>query len=229
MRLSSRFEIFLKYLRIDDVKHCFILACNACETVLIHEDLMNGSFFSDICNMLKREGVKINAGPKLSTLLTFGPPQAKTMKHEYGALEIAIEVVKDLDSAVEHIHKFGSSHTDVILTENGMFIAIINFERQKFYEIYNFVTEHTAKYFQKQVDSACVFHNASSRFADGFRFGLGAEVGISTARIHARGPVGVEGLLTTKWVLCGKDHTAADFSETGGRHWLHQSLPLDQD
>uniref|UniRef100_A0A1B0FY33 Glutamate-5-semialdehyde dehydrogenase n=1 Tax=Phlebotomus papatasi TaxID=29031 RepID=A0A1B0FY33_PHLPP len=103
---------------IKDSKCDYPAACNAMETLLIHRDLMDGDFFTSVCNMLKEEGVKIYSGPNLNKLLTFGPTVAKSMRHEYSALECCIEVVDNVNEAIDHIHTFGSAHTDVIVTEN---------------------------------------------------------------------------------------------------------------
>ncbi|CAK8678590.1 unnamed protein product [Clavelina lepadiformis] len=189
---------------VQDAKCNYPAACNAMETLLIHKDLMHSSVFKEINDVLQAEDVTIHLGPKLASRLLFFPSVATSMRKEYSALECCIEVVDSLEKAVQHIRKYGSGHTDTIVTNN----------------------EDAAQYFLENVDSACVFHNTSTRFADGQRMGLGAEVGVSTTRIHARGPVGAEGLLTYKWIVRGDGHTVHDFSPDGTKQFDHHDLPL---
>jgi glutamate-5-semialdehyde dehydrogenase len=120
---------------------------------------------------------------------------------EYGAAILSIRRVPNIDQALEHIERHGSRHTEAIVTSD----------------------ESAARRFLSAVDAAGVYHNASTRFSDGYRYGLGAEVGISTDKLHARGPVGAEGLLTYRWLLHGSGQRTADYG-AGGRTFKHRDL-----
>ena len=180
-------------------------ACNATETLLVHEDFLPK--LEALGASLHENGVQLIAGPRCHGALPSASVASEDdWSSEYGDLRLSVRIVADLDEAITHIHRYGSGHTEVIITQDPA----------------------AAERFLAEVDAASVFHNASSRFADGYRYGLGAEVGISTGRIHARGPVGVEGLLTTRWLLRGSGQGAADYGKEG-RSYTHRSLPLEDD
>ncbi len=174
-----------------DSKTDYPSACNAGECLLIHRSLVLPAYGStdqnacpamQVISSLTSAGVRLR-GDREAQILGLVPAgnDCPDYHTEYGDLTMSVKVVDTMQAAIAHIHQYGSGHTECIITEN----------------------EAAAETFLKLVDAACVMHNASTRFADGYRFGLGAEVGISTGRIHARGPVGVEGLLTSKWQLRG--------------------------
>lgn len=185
-----------------DSKCNYPAACNAMETLLIHRSLVKTELFTRLCNEMKENNVKINIGPKLAEEVPFHTSCSTNYKVEYGDLECTLELVESVDDAIKHINEYGSGHTDTIVTTNGA----------------------AAKHFQNQVDSSSVFINCSTRFADGFRYGLGAEVGISTSKIHARGPAGMESLLTYKWVLEGSGDIVADYEPAGPRKYTHEEV-----
>ena len=191
---------------IADAKLDYPAACNAVETVLLHREIA-GSFAPVLIGDLLQKGVRLHAAVELQAWLP--APMAKRLEPvadwhtEFGEAELAIGVVESLEEAIEHIHRYGSLHTESILTEDP----------------------ETAEKFLREVDAAGVFHNVSTRFADGFRYGFGAEVGISTSKFHARGPVGLEGLTTYKYVLRGHGQVAGDYRGPQARTFTHRRTP----
>ena len=170
---------------IVDAKTQYPSACNAVETLLIHEEFPHKN---ELLAALQLAEIKLIDNPE-------------SWSFEYGDKILAFKTVKNVDEAIEHINTYGSGHTDSILTSD---------------------TENAEKFMNK-VDSAGVYFNASTRFADGFRYGFGAEVGISTNKTHARGPVGLEGLTIYKYKLVGDGHIVKDYAD-GTKQFHHKDL-----
>jgi glutamate-5-semialdehyde dehydrogenase len=188
-----------------DAKTSYPAACNAIETLLW--DAAAGAALDAAVEALTAAGVELRAcaatcerHPRLAAATD------ADWDTEYGAPILAVRRVADLDEALAHVAAHGSRHTEAIVTADPA----------------------AAARFLAEVDAACVFHDASTRFADGYRFGLGAEVGISTDKLHARGPVGVEGLLTYRWLLRGEGQASTDYGP-GGRSYTHRELPVPRE
>jgi glutamate-5-semialdehyde dehydrogenase len=173
-----------------DSKTQYVAVCNALETLLVNENIAQG-VLPLIKDELEKRKVEIRGCEKTSKIISCIPATDKDWKTEYLDYILSIKVVENIDEAIEHINTYGSGHTDVIISEN----------------------KDNIDTFLTYVDSGNVFVNCSTRFSDGFRYGFGAEVGISTNKIHARGPVGLEGLVTYKYKVIGNGHLVADYAE----------------
>ena len=182
---------------IVDAKVQYPAACNAVETILVHRSIAK-DLLPKLARALTDAGVTIRGTKEVNDIIPVDViPESESFHKEYLSLTLAIKLVGDLDEAISHINTFGSHHTDCIMTKN----------------------EAAAKRFMALVDSAGVYQNASTRFADGFRYGFGAEVGISTSKIHARGPVGLEGLISYKYKLFGHGQIVGDYAS--GKKQFH--------
>lgn len=188
-----------------DAKTQYPSACNTIETLLVHRDC-GADVLPAVAMALSQQGVELR-GDELSQALLAGvvpitPASETDWTAEYSDLILAIKVVDSLEEAIAHINTYGSRHTDAIVTEDLQ----------------------AAAEFMAQVDAAGVFHNCSTRFADGFRYGFGAEVGISTQKMPPRGPVGLEGLVTYKYWIAGRGHIAATYSGPDAKPFTHRDL-----
>ncbi len=196
-----------------DSKTQYPAACNAAEVLLVHAGFAHRSLMP-LLRALSKAGVMLDVCERVAQMLDKDFQKAHSLHYsvkndtdwtvEYLGMRMAVKIVDSLDEAIAHINHYGSGHTDSIVCASS----------------------EAAERFLKEVDSASVYHNASTRFADGYRYGLGAEVGISTGKIHARGPMGLEGLCTYKWLLEGQGHIVSDYA-SGERRFVHRDLPID--
>jgi len=185
-----------------DAKCQYPAVCNAMETLLVHKDVAK-AFLSVMAIKFELAGVELRGDGRTRQHIKARPMNEEDFSTEYNDLILSIKVVDTPAEAIEHINKFGSHHTDAIITRN----------------------KETARQFMDHVDSASVMWNCSTRFADGYRYGLGAEVGISTNKTHARGPVGLEGLTIYKWRLSGEGQIVADYVGPGAKKFRHRKIP----
>jgi glutamate-5-semialdehyde dehydrogenase len=184
-----------------DSKTQYVAVCNAAETILVHQEAAR-ALLPRLKEALEAKGVEIRGCEATARIIDVRPAAKEDWRTEYLDLIVAVRTVPDMTAALDHINTYGSGHTDVIVTADRA----------------------RAMRFMNLVDTADAFWNCSSRFADGFRFGLGAEVGISTNKIHARGPVGLEGLVIYQWRLLGDGHVVADYSGDHARPFTHKKL-----
>ncbi len=184
-----------------DAKTHYPAACNAIETLLVHQAI-SSKFLPQLVSVLAPHRVELRGDKPTSDIIDVIPAQSADWSTEYSDLILAIKIVNSTEEAIDHINTYGSKHTDAIVTEN----------------------KQTAALFQNQVDAAGVYHNCSTRFADGFRYGFGAEVGISTQQMPPRGPVGLEGLVTYKYQVTGDGHIAATYTGKDAKPFTHKDL-----
>jgi glutamate-5-semialdehyde dehydrogenase len=188
-----------------DAKVQYPSACNAIETLLVHQGIAS-KFLPAVAAALQDKGVELRGCDVTRQWIPVKLATDQDWQTEYGDLILSIKVVSSLQEALRHIEQYGSRHTEAIVTED----------------------KTVAQEFLRSVDAAGVFHNASTRFSDGYRYGFGAEVGISTQKLPPRGPVGIEGLLTYKYLLQGEGQVVSTYSGSQARPFRHQELPEEE-
>ncbi len=184
-----------------DAKTQYPAACNAIETMLIHRAIAP-KFLPAVAEALQQKQVELRGDETTRKILDIAAATETDWSTEYSDLILSIKIVDSVEEAINHINTYGSRHTDVIVTEDS----------------------EAAETFLNQVDAAGVYHNCSTRFADGFRYGFGAEVGISTQQMPPRGPVGLEGLITYKYRVVGDGHIAASYVGNEAKEFTHREL-----